>query len=150
MAKEIVNEIKLQHEMDFHENIIRFYGITTTENQSDNSKKYLLVLEYADSGTLRSYLNERFEELSWNDKLDLAFQLTNAISYLHDQEIVHRDLNSNDILVHKNTIKLSDFGLRETPIPNTPDDYVMTYTDCWNDKPENRPTINQNLQFHQI
>uniref|UniRef100_U9V6T3 Protein kinase domain-containing protein n=1 Tax=Rhizophagus irregularis (strain DAOM 181602 / DAOM 197198 / MUCL 43194) TaxID=747089 RepID=U9V6T3_RHIID len=29
MAKEIVNEIKLHHEFDFHENIIRFYGITT-------------------------------------------------------------------------------------------------------------------------
>ncbi|CAB4395495.1 unnamed protein product [Rhizophagus irregularis] len=29
MAKEIVNELKLQREIDFHENIIRFYGITT-------------------------------------------------------------------------------------------------------------------------
>ncbi|PKB93755.1 hypothetical protein RhiirA5_440419 [Rhizophagus irregularis] len=28
-AKEIVNEFKLQREMDFHENIIYFYGITT-------------------------------------------------------------------------------------------------------------------------
>jgi serine/threonine protein kinase len=49
-------------------------------------------MEYADSGTLRNYLSERFEILTWNDKLNLAFQLANAISCLHDEEIVHRDL----------------------------------------------------------
>ncbi|CAB4379480.1 unnamed protein product [Rhizophagus irregularis] len=85
--KEIINGIKLQREADFHENIIRFYEI-----QNDNSKKYLLVMEYADSGTLRNYLSERFENLTWNDKLNLAFQLTDALSYLHDKEIVHHDL----------------------------------------------------------
>ncbi|POG83047.1 hypothetical protein GLOIN_2v382909 [Rhizophagus irregularis DAOM 181602=DAOM 197198] len=34
-------------------------------------------------------------------------------------------------------------GLREKPIPNTPDDYTKLYTDCWNNEPDNRPTINQ-------
>ncbi|CAB4379493.1 unnamed protein product [Rhizophagus irregularis] len=195
IAKEIVNELKLQREVDFHENIIHFYGITT-EIQNDNSKKYLLVMEYADSA--------------------------DAISCLHDKEIMHHDLHSNNILVHKNTIKLADFGLskrikgllksnlfemvayvdpqifnrnsdsndsmkvyslnkksdvysigillweissgkppfckesydiglameilqglREKPIPNTPDDYMKLYTDCWNNDPDDRPIINQ-------
>ncbi|CAB4438267.1 unnamed protein product [Rhizophagus irregularis] len=176
--KEIVNEINLQRKIDFHENIIRFCGITTAANQENNSKKYLLVMEYANSGTLRNYLSEHFDNLTWNNKLDLAFQLANAISCLHDEDIVHHDLHSNNILVHKNTIKLADFGLskrieessnvqsklfgmvayvdpqvfnslREKPIPNTPVDYIKIYTDCWNNEPDNRPTVNQrNVSNH--
>jgi serine/threonine protein kinase len=49
-------------------------------------------MEYADNGTLQNYLCDHFEKLTWNDKLNLAFQLANAISWLHDKEIVHRDL----------------------------------------------------------
>jgi serine/threonine protein kinase len=49
-------------------------------------------MEYADSGTLRKYLKEKFEVLTWSDKFDLAFQLAHAVSCLHDKGIVHRDL----------------------------------------------------------
>lgn len=54
--------------------------------------KYVLVLEYADNGTLDTYLNEHFNELNWDNKLNLALQLANAVSHLHDNNIIHRDL----------------------------------------------------------
>jgi serine/threonine protein kinase len=54
--------------------------------------KYLLVLEYADSGTLETYLNDHFNELNWNDKYQLAFQLVKAVACIHDLDIIHRDL----------------------------------------------------------
>ena len=54
--------------------------------------KYSLVLEYANNGTLNTYLNKRFNELDWNDKYYLALQLTSAVEFLHEKDIIHRDL----------------------------------------------------------
>jgi serine/threonine protein kinase len=54
--------------------------------------KHILVLEYADSGTLSTYLSEQFSKLDWENKLSLALQLANAVSYLHDHNIIHPDL----------------------------------------------------------
>ena len=54
--------------------------------------KYVLVLEYADSGSLKTYLNKHFNELKWNDKYQLAFQLASAVEFIHECDIIHRDL----------------------------------------------------------
>ncbi len=59
---------------------------------ADAIRKYTLVLEYADSGTLNAYLNEHFGELDWNDKCQLALQLSSAVECLHDCDIIHHDL----------------------------------------------------------
>ena len=49
-------------------------------------------MQYADSGTLRNYLKENFDKLTWEDKCNLALQLACAVSCLHKEKIVHRDL----------------------------------------------------------
>ncbi|GBC22104.2 kinase-like domain-containing protein [Rhizophagus irregularis DAOM 181602=DAOM 197198] len=160
--EKIVCELKRQTDVNVHHNIIRFYGITklNSENEIDQSKNYLLVMEYADGGNLRNYLKKNFEGLTWNDKWNLAYQLTCAISFLHDDDIVHSDLHSCNILVHQNSIKLADFSLskeievvskshtksfslREKIIPNTSIDYEKLYTECWDGEPDNRPSVNE-------
>ena len=54
-------------------------------------------MQYADSGTLKTYLDENFNELKWCDKYRLALQLANAVEFLHEKDIIHRDLVMHDI-----------------------------------------------------
>jgi serine/threonine protein kinase len=62
---------------------------------------YILVLEYANSGTLESYLHDNFNQLGWDDKLRLALQLSNAILCLHECDIIHRDLvNTSNFFIY--------------------------------------------------
>ena len=65
-----------------------FYSLESHKNQIT----YLLVMEYADNGTLQSYLKENFNNLTWNDKYNFAYQLSGAVLCLHDEGIAHLDL----------------------------------------------------------
>ncbi|CAG8822929.1 750_t:CDS:2, partial [Racocetra persica] len=102
-----ISELESYKKIDYHNSILKFYGIT----QDVSSKKYFLVFEYADGGTLRRYLQKNFSSLSWNDKLNLARQIASGIVCLHDNDIILGNLNSNNILLSDGVIKITDFGL---------------------------------------
>jgi len=126
-VQEIVNELKIQREVDFHANILRFYGISKLRTGLIHQmNKYLLVMEYADGGALHTYLGENFNRLDWNDKYRLAIQLANAISCIHNEDIVHGDLHSYNILVHQNNIKLTNFGLSRKITEDSDNDDIFT------------------------
>ncbi|RIA86512.1 hypothetical protein C1645_727075, partial [Glomus cerebriforme] len=111
ILEQVVKELKLYKNVDIHENILQFYGITSVETDVHRTKKYFLVLEYADSGTLNNYLDQHFNELDWNDKFQLALQLASSVEYIHSCGIIHCDLHANNIFVCQKNIKLADFGL---------------------------------------
>lgn len=52
-------------------------------------------MEYFNGGSLRNYLEEKFKDLTWENKYKLAHQLSSAVSHLHEKGIVHCDLVSN-------------------------------------------------------
>ena len=49
-------------------------------------------MECADGGSLPSFLKKNFNNLTWDNKYNMAYQLACAVSCLHNERIVHRDL----------------------------------------------------------
>ena len=59
-----------------------------------------LVLEYADGGTLREYLRNDAITFKWESQLKFARDIASAISCLHKNGIIHRDLVSLSLLFY--------------------------------------------------
>ncbi|PKY18540.1 kinase-like protein, partial [Rhizophagus irregularis] len=102
---EFIKELKLLREVDYHPKINRCLGITK------DSENYILVLEYANEGSLRKFLEKNFTSLKWNDKIQMALDITNGLKFLHSKGIIHRDLHSKNILVNDRKLLIADLGL---------------------------------------
>ncbi|CAI2168984.1 135_t:CDS:2 [Funneliformis geosporum] len=105
--EEFLEEVNNLKEAGSHPNINQFLGVTK-DIQND---RYIMVLQYANQGTLRHYLQNNFASLNWVNKIEMAFDLACGLLCLHTRDIVHRDLHAKNILVHKNVLMISDFGL---------------------------------------
>ncbi|RIB25815.1 kinase-like domain-containing protein [Gigaspora rosea] len=216
--EDFMKELQLLQKLGSHPNINTFYGIS-----EDSCNRFCMVLEFASDGNLRQYLKTNFSSLKWSDKLRMAKELTLGLFFLHNNDIMHRDLHSKNILVNEGSIKITDFGLstslnekpkpryftygmpayvepqyfknpnyeftkksdiyslgvilweitsgkppyqsftsidaiavyifqgkRETPVENTPEEYINIYKECWNEEPDKRPEAKQVLETLKI
>ncbi|CAB4388166.1 unnamed protein product [Rhizophagus irregularis] len=95
--KEIIRELKIQREVDFHNNIIRCYGITKLESENHNNCQ--LVMEYANGGTLRSYLKENFTDFGLSKRIEASsnFQskLFGMVPYVDPKSFSRQGNNNN-------------------------------------------------------
>ena len=90
------------------------YLIKMLDMYTDSNYTYL-VLEYAPHGDLESFISKSFKKnKGLNEKtIDrIILQVKEAISCLHKNDIIHRDIKSSNILIFdKKNIKISDFGV---------------------------------------
>jgi serine/threonine protein kinase len=76
-----------------------------------------MVFEFADGGTLRTHLENHFNELTWRDKYKLSLDITNGLTYLHALNIIHKDMVCLIFILIIDSI--SDIMVRITLLLNT-------------------------------
>lgn len=71
-----------------------------------------IVMEYANGGNLYDALHENEETLPWEPCVRICNEMALGIKFLHDHQIIHRDLKSTNILLTEQyRVKISDYGL---------------------------------------
>ena len=90
-----------------HKNIIKIYGSFAYKNYLYN------VMEYAEGGELTQLINSE-EEISENRIKDIFKQIYEGVQFIHENEVIHRDLKPNNILFldkEKTHVVIIDFGI---------------------------------------
>ncbi|XP_064395064.1 uncharacterized protein LOC135342294 [Halichondria panicea] len=90
-----------------HPNIVQYLGQYTDPDTGES----VLLMELMDD-SLRSFLENGSNEISYYVQVSITLDVATALTFLHCNKIVHRDLSSNNILLYEgHRAKLSDFGM---------------------------------------
>ncbi|RGB39623.1 kinase-like domain-containing protein [Rhizophagus diaphanus] len=86
--------------------IVQCFGIT----QNISNGNYMLVMLNMDMN-LREYL-QNHNELTWKEKINISYEIIRALTAIHRENAIHRDLHSGNILYSKlnNRWYISDLG----------------------------------------
>ncbi|KAM0474392.1 hypothetical protein ACHAPX_007729 [Trichoderma viride] len=104
MIDALKREISLLRELR-HPNIVQYLGCSSS---TDNLN---IFLEYVPGGSVQTMLNS-YGALPEPLVRSFVRQILTGLSYLHNMDIIHRDIKGANILVdNKGTIKISDFGI---------------------------------------
>ena len=86
-----------------HPNIVSFYDSFEESNQLN------IIIEYCEKGDLQEFLNGR--KMKEKHALHYFYQILQGLNYLHSNNIIHRDIKPQNILIDKyNVCKIADFG----------------------------------------
>lgn len=114
-------EAEVLHQMS-HSNITMYI-----ESFVENSKLYI-VMEHADGGDLSAAIQRRkAAQQRWpeSELMRIFVQITLALQHVHNANILHRDLKSQNIfLTSKGVVKLGDFGIAK--VLDASDDQART------------------------
>uniref|UniRef100_A0A671LCF1 RAF proto-oncogene serine/threonine-protein kinase n=1 Tax=Sinocyclocheilus anshuiensis TaxID=1608454 RepID=A0A671LCF1_9TELE len=88
-----------------HVNIVLFMGYMTRANLA-------IVTQWCEGSSLYKHLHVQETSFQMLQLMDIARQTAQGMDYLHAKNIIHRDMKSNNIVLHEGlTVKIGDFGL---------------------------------------
>jgi len=101
---------RFEREMDIlrklkHPHIIRYYGGGTSGNQR------FYAMELLSGGALDAVLKKK-QKFTWEETIEYALQISQALEHAHNAGVIHRDLKPSNLLLTKDgKVKLTDFGI---------------------------------------
>ncbi|RHZ65123.1 hypothetical protein Glove_319g116 [Diversispora epigaea] len=101
LLKEIESNIQVVDDPHF----IRCLGIT----QDSKTHNYMMVMEYATSGSLRAYMNAN--DMDVNEKGRQLWAISKGLYNLHEKNLIHQDFHPGNLLLINGFLSISDFGL---------------------------------------
>ena len=137
LMAQFMNEIQILTRLR-HRNLVTLYGCT-----SRRCRELLLVYEYIPHGTVADHLHgdrAKDKHLTWQHRMNVAIETADALAYLHNSDIIHRDVKTNNILRDHNFCgEVADFG----PFRLFPNDVSLIQT-----APQGTPG-HVELEYHQ-
>lgn len=89
-----------------HPNIVNVFDVGYSENI------HYIVMEIVHGNTLRDYLNNMHGFMKEEAIINIGLQIASALSQAHQNDIVHRDIKSQNILINEQgSVKVTDFGI---------------------------------------
>ncbi|CAB5356662.1 unnamed protein product [Rhizophagus irregularis] len=144
----LAKQLKYLCTVSCHYNINSFLGI------SKDDIAYVVVLEYVNNGNLRDFLKENFDSLQWENKIRMALDITRGLKYLHSKNIIHKNLNSNNILVDDDKLLIADFGLPRPATSNSKGNTIgnigQSNTDDTHEKHEDSSVTSNSNNFNDL
>ena len=107
LIEEMKEEISILKKLN-HDNIVKFYGYSETNNQ------LLIKMEYIKYGTLSKWMKGK-QKIKEEEASVILSKVLSAVEYMHSKHICHRDLKPENIMFSEendlSSIKIIDFGL---------------------------------------
>lgn len=106
------NEVELVNKLNHHRNIAR-YDACYRFNTGITGEMDFAILKFYEHGNLEQFLKQH--DLEPEDKRLIIAGVLHGLSFLHQNNVVHRDLKAENILMTREdgvwTPKITDFGL---------------------------------------
>jgi serine/threonine protein kinase len=98
-----------------HKNLVEYYDSFLKVNEEEEDLYFIMVMEYFNCGDLEKFLNGK-KDLERKILLNIFYEIAEGIEMLHKNDIIHRDLKTQNIFVNFNEenkefiVKIGDFG----------------------------------------
>ncbi|KAG0171156.1 hypothetical protein DFQ30_001378 [Apophysomyces sp. BC1015] len=131
----MVNDLRVKTSIEREVEILKYIdhpSIIRLEATMETDQYLCIVLEYVEGGELFDYVQKMhytaqdpLHTRTEQDVKELFFQIVQVVKWMHEHNIVHRDIKLENILLQEDAygnlrVKLTDFGLARVVDPTAP------------------------------